>query len=195
MGTLQYAERAAQIARWTATPEADRADPARTALAMETLAWWYGILAPEEYTPSVAAKVNYAVAYAQTFVEAGLPKPPAFVPPGNPWVAFTYRGPGKPPPAVLLMKPAEAQPGAVQSALWEAFYNWTGPGWAYQILAENKVPTNGLLTVLETAMGKVTKMGGEAIGAAAGGLSSLAWGVAAVAGLYLLATRRKDRRG
>jgi hypothetical protein len=199
MSTTAFAQKAAEIAYHTAATEEERKDPLRTAQAMNTLLWWYGTLAPDEWKPSMGAKVDYSVAYAETFVEKGLPKPAAFQPPGDPWVAFTFRGPGKPPPVTMLMTPYEepAWYEGLASGIVHVLKNWTNPGWAYQLFVEGKVPSNGLLIAVESAMGKAATMAGGAVGAAASGLGDLlapvVYTLGAAGFVYLLVTR-KDRR-
>lgn len=75
----------------------------------------------------------------------------------EPWVAFLAGGPGKPPPAVALLRPPGDAPGA-WVPFWQAFKDWTGPGQMIKILTGEGLPINGLLEAMEAAVGKTVAM-------------------------------------
>lgn len=65
----------------------------------------------------------------------------------EPWLAFTSRGPGKPPPALELLRPPPETPDA---EWWAVFKAWIGPGQMYNLLVNGEMPDNGLNTATKT---------------------------------------------
>lgn len=95
----------------------------------------------------------------------------------EPWAAFRAGGPGKPPPAVALLRPPEGAPGT-----WDQLYyvweNWIGPGQMYKILSGQGLPTNGLLDAMKAAVGEAAEVAGDLI-------KTVVFAALALGGLYL----------
>lgn len=116
----------------------------------------------------------------------------------EPWLAFSSGGPGRPPPAIELLRPPPAEP---DSGWWLVFKQWTGPGQMYSILFEGELPANELTELANLVTQNVAAVAVAGAGLvvdtakAAANLSigKLAAGLAVVVGGVLYFKKRKAK--
>lgn len=116
----------ASILVLAATPAEKR--PAETATAAKVLSELHA-------RAGIAAEKTYATAVIdQAHLLGGG---------SEPWLAFSSGGPGRPPPALELLRPApEAEDD--EWTLWQAFKKWTSPGQMLGYLTDGEIPDNEL---------------------------------------------------
>src|SRR5687768_12942760 len=86
------------------------------------------------------AKQGYAKAIAATAKALGASSS------SLPWLAFTGRGPGQPPPAVELMRPPASEP---EPGWWDVLSSWTGPGRMYEYFFGDGLSENAVTGITE----------------------------------------------
>lgn len=82
----------------------------------------------------------------------------------EPWLAFISAGPGRPPPAVELLRPPPAEPDA---GWWSVIKAWTSPGQMYALLFAGEMPPNELNALTKTVTLGVAEAAVAGVGAAA----------------------------
>lgn len=172
-----------------ATPVEARA--AETASATKTLATLRA-------RAGMAAKLKYGEAVSNLVTAIGPEGVAALGGDSEPWIAFTSRGPGYPPPAVELAEPAP-DAGEDENVVWYAFKRWTSPGQMIGYLVDGELPDNELKQLAETVTVTVASTAVAGISAIKGGIEAvanfsigkLAIGLAVGVGGYLYFRRKK----